>query len=44
MRVGRRDTLDEKLGIGLLRAVEIEGQASVFLEYAFWTFGVTISW
>ena len=33
VRVGRRDTLDEKLGLGLLRAVEIEGEASVFLEY-----------
>ena len=33
VRVGRRDTLDEKLGLRLLRAVEIEGKASVFLEY-----------
>ena len=33
MGVGRRDTLDEKLGLGLLRAVEIQGKASVFLEY-----------
>jgi len=33
VRVGRRDTLDEKLGLRLLRAVEIEGEASVFLEY-----------
>ena len=29
----RRDTLDEKLGLRLLRAVEIEGEAGVFLEY-----------
>ncbi len=29
VRVGRRDTLDEKLGLRLLRAVEIEGKASV---------------
>ena len=33
VRVGRRDTLDEKLGLRLLRAVEIEGESSVFLEY-----------
>ena len=33
VRVGRRDTLDEKLGLRLLRAVEIEGEAGVFLEY-----------
>ena len=33
VRVGRRDTLDEKLGLRLLRAVEIEGKASVFFEY-----------
>ena len=33
VRVGRRDTLDEKLGLRLLRAVEIEGKASVFIEY-----------
>jgi hypothetical protein len=33
VRVGRLDTLDEKLGLRLLRAVEIEGEASVFLEY-----------
>ena len=32
VRVGRRDTLDEKLGLRLLRAVEIEGEATVFLE------------
>jgi len=30
--VGRRDTLDERLGLRLLRAVEIQGEASVFLE------------
>ena len=33
VRVGRRDALDEKLGLRLLRAVEIEGEAGVFLEY-----------
>ena len=33
VRVGRRDTLDEKLGLRLLCAVEIEGKASVFLKY-----------
>jgi len=35
VRVGRRNTLDEKLGLRLpsLRVVEIEGAASVFLEY-----------
>ena len=33
VRVGRRNTLDEKLGLRLLRAAEIEGEASVFLEY-----------
>jgi len=33
VRFGRRDTLDEKLGLRLLRTVEIEGEASVFLEY-----------
>ena len=33
VRVGRRNTLDEKLGLRLLRAVEIEGEASVLLEY-----------
>ena len=33
VRVGRRNTLDEKLCLRLLRAVEIEGEASVFLEY-----------
>ena len=32
VRVGRRDTLDEKLGLRLLRAVEIEGEATIFLE------------
>jgi len=34
VRVSRRDTLDEKLGFRFLRAVEIEGEASVFLEHA----------
>jgi hypothetical protein len=33
VRVVRRDTLDEKFRLRLLRAVEIEGEASVFLEY-----------
>ena len=32
VRVGRRDALDEKLGLRLLRAVEIEGEATIFLE------------
>ena len=32
VRVGRRDTLDEKLGLRLLRAVEIEGEATIFLR------------
>ena len=32
VRVGRRDTLDEKLGLGLLRAVEIEGEARVYAD------------
>jgi hypothetical protein len=31
--IDRRDNLDENLGLRLLRAVEIEGEASVFLEY-----------
>jgi len=30
VRIGRRDTLDGKLGLRLMRAVEIEGEASVF--------------
>jgi hypothetical protein len=33
VRIGRKDTLGEKLGLRILGLVEIEGEVSVFLEY-----------